>query len=196
MEGDSITPVSVLLPICMEWNEVMFLSILKNIVARTKFEDNYLCGLKAGMTTDQLNIGDEISDNWKMLNSRGQRIWQSKLIGFWCSKNYPLIGKKLFGEGWEAPHRKYVTSKGRVVKADDVDTILFTKMRLRIVELSCSASTTDRLKCFVKAPSSIDVCDPIQLSKKMRSFTIRDGHLHVCWKALQLGEFSGNVSIL
>lgn len=180
-----------MLPVCVEWNEDVFVSILKNVVARTKFEDNYLSGFKAGMTSDQFDIGsDDMSVNWKTLNSRAQRIWQSKLVGFWCSNNYPLIGKKLFGEVWEAPQRKSVTSNGTAIHADEVDTIVFQKMSLRLVELSVSASTTDRLKWFVKAPSSIDVFNPIQLSKKMRAFSIRDDHLIVCWKALKLGEFS------
>lgn len=194
---ESVSPVLIVLPICVESNEDVFLSILKNVVARTKFEDNYLSGFMKGMMSDQLDVGsDDMSVNWKTLHSKAQRRWQSKLIGFWCSNNYPLIGKKLFGDGWTAPQRSYVTSNGRAITADDVDDIVFKKMRLRLIELSVNASTTDRLKWFVKAPASIDIFDPIQLSKKMRAFTIRSGHLEACWKALKFGQFSTTVSFL
>lgn len=99
----SNNPVYILLPICVEFEYDVFLSLLKNVVdrgGRTK-----LTGLdeafKSGMMTENIVVDDD-----------DIQIRQSKLLGYW-STNFPTLGKVFFGNGWHPPKGNFVKVKTR-----------------------------------------------------------------------------------
>lgn len=190
--------VCIFLPVCNETKTDIFLKILKNVLARKakKLDDHYIkVAFKSGMNAEEFSIdfGDMLGD-WKDMNSMSQQICQAKLLGYWSINNFPSLGKKLFGENYRAPERKGVVIDGsKVVECDEIDAIIFSKMKIRIIQLDVGRTTLSKLKHFVKAPVGIGKSNEVQISPKMKSFDIDTDHLEECWKALKTGEFSINV---
>lgn len=184
------TVICVLLPFCVELEIDLFLNLLRNVLWRSKLDDE-LDIVKAGMSADTLYIkSNDLLVNWKELNSKSQRIRQMKLLGVWIMYNYPSLGKKLFGEAWQAPERKIVEVLGESVKSTEaVNEVIFKKMTLRIIQLDVSHSTLSKLKNFVKVPTDVSKFNGIQISRKMTSFEINVSVIEHCWKALKFGTF-------
>lgn len=185
------TVICVLLPFCMELETDVFLNLLRNVVARSRLDDQQLDILKAGMIADTLCIkSDDLLVNWKELNSESQRIRQLKLLGVWTMYNYPSLGKKLFGDSWQAPERKIVDVLGVSAKsAEAVNDVIFKKMKLRIFELNISHSTLLKLKHFVRVPVDVEKFNGIQISPRIKLFEIDESVIEKCWKALKFGSF-------
>lgn len=194
-------PLYIILPICTEANVDIFINILKNAVSRMRMAESHLeNAFRAGMAGEILSIHEyDISVNWEELHSKTQQIRQCKLLGYWAIHNYPLLGKKLFGESYNPPERKsvMVTDKenSSLMTADEVDSFIFPKMKLRAMELNVSQSTWVKLKHFVKVPATIRKCNELKLSIKMNSFDITDDCIENCWKALKSGKFSANFEV-
>lgn len=189
---DVILPVNILLPFCFELDIDVFFIILKNVVARTRMDDPNFESIRAGMT-DPIHVElEDISVNWKELKTKSQQSRQLKLIGFWAVHNYPTLGKKLLGETWSPPQRSSIEIPGgSVMTANQIDAVIFEKLKLRIIELRVEKSTLIRLKHFVTAPESVGKYEKgIVKSAKMTSFEIKDDHLKNCWSALKHGIFS------
>ncbi len=131
----------LLLPKCTEANVDIFLSVLKNAVNRTRIDDCALDNaLRTGMAGDMLSIrSKDTSLDWKDLQSKRQQIRQAELLGYWAINNYPLLGKKLFGESYKAPERMSVEVNSKeqptLMSVDEVDAFVFRKIKLRIIEL-------------------------------------------------------------
>lgn len=185
------TVICVLLPFCVELETDVFLNLLRNVVARSRLDDQQLDILKAGMIADTLYIkSDDLLVNWKELNSEPQRIRQLKLLGVWTMYNYPSLGKKLFGESWQAPERKIVEVLGDSVKsAEAVNEVIFRKMKLRIIELNVSHSTLLKLKQFVRVPIDVGKSNGMKISPRIKLFEIDESAIENCWKALKFGKF-------
>lgn len=185
------TVICVLLPFCVELETDVFLNLLRNVVARSKLDDHQLDILKAGMIADTLYIkSNDLLINWKDLKSESQRIRQIKLLGVWTMYNYPSLGKKLFGESWQAPERKIVeVLGGSVMSAEDVNEVILKKMKLRIIELNISPSTLLKLRHFVRVPIDVGKFNGIQISPRIKLFEIDENVIGNYWKALKLGSF-------
>lgn len=190
--------VLVLLPICAEIEsdipaDHVFQMILKNTIAR-KIDDNSLCSaFKAGMSADKLIVDSEtFSENWKNLKSAKHRTLQSKLIGFWAINNYPLMGKKFFGDAWKGRERKSVevARDTKQFDCDEIDSFIFRKMKLTLVELTVHESTLEKLKHFVRAPVTIAKYNPVMISPKTKMYDINREYMDTCWDALKNGQFS------
>lgn len=194
-------PVYLLLPICVELETDMFFHILKTIVDRKRVDDNDQLKLfKKGMTAEKLLIEpDDISKNcWKDQQLKSNKERQFKLLGFWTIQNFPLFGKNLFGRSWQAPERKWVgfSENAPAIKPEKIDTAVFQKMKLRIIELCVSDSTLNKLKYFVRVPNSIGKYRELYISPKMKSFEIQEKYLDICWKALKLGLMDVNFEVI
>lgn len=185
-------PVNILLPICEETDIDVFLHILRSIISR-KSEDHYLYnGLKFGMSGEVFSIEEEdLTMNWKGLNTTKQRIRQSRLLGYWATKNFPSLGKKLHGVSWQPSTKSLpIKNQPKDINADEIIAKLSEKVKLRILELDVSDGTVSRLKDFVNVPANIGKRNEFKLSKQMKSFDIDDEWMEHCWKALKSGEFS------
>lgn len=182
---------NVLLPICSQSKNDVFLNILKSIVARAILNDNLINAFQSGMHGENFSIeSEDISIDWKKLNSEPQQIRQSKLLGLWAINFFPSLGKKLLGDGYRAPKRNAVEVIGSsVIEPDSIDGFILPKMKLRIIELNVSESTKAKLKHFVKAPCYIGKNSGIQISRKMKMFNIDKEFHERCWKALKFGEY-------
>ncbi len=194
-ENNSKPTFNVLLPFCVEAKTDVFMIILKNIVARSMLEDNCLVtAIKAGMSEEQFSIEpDDISVDWTKQNSESQQIRQWELLGSWTASNFPALGKKLFGESYRVPKRNAETVNGNsVFESDSINEIIFSKMKIRIIELSVSESTMEKLKHFTKVPDVIGKSKEQRISRKMKSFEVDDAFVDRCWKALKSGAFSAD----
>lgn len=199
--NEHTSAVNVLLPTCIESKNDIFLEILRNIVqrtARTKLDNNYLyTALKSGMKAETFEINsDDTVAHWKDLKSKSEQVRQSKMLGYWAIQNFPSLGKKLFGESWQVPQRKSVAVVGHgYMKPDELDAVIFRKLKIRLVELSLSESTFSRFKHFVKVPIDIGKFNEFHITQKIKCFDIETKHLQNCWDALKHGKFSVNNSI-
>lgn len=136
---------------------------------------------------------DDLNLSWKQLKSDVQQIRQSKILGFWAIVNFPSLGRKLFGETYQAPPRNGISVVGNnEFNVDNIDEIVLSKMKLRVVELTVSGSTFIKLNHFVKVPGCVGVkrCNEISISRKMVSFDVDADFVESCWDALRCGEFS------
>lgn len=187
---------NILLPVCTESKTDVFLNILKNIVARSKINDHYLTdAFMSGMNGEYFEVeSDDVSLNWKQLSSETQQICQSKLLGFWTIDKFPSLGKKLFGESYQAPRRNAVKVIGNSeIEARNIDDLIFSKMKLRVIQLNVCASTFIKLKHFIKVPGCVGKSNECRISTKMISFDVETQYVESCWEALKVGEFSMNL---
>lgn len=199
MEDDEITtPVLILLPICIELETDVFLNILKNVIGRKKLDDHFIdSALKLGMRYDKFSIEEEdMSVSWSEKKSKDDQIRQSKLLGYWAINNFPSLGKKLFGSSWQTPNRQslQVVGHSKVISAEEIDAMVFQKMKIRVMQLNVSPSTLVKINHFVNAPANIGKTNESKISIKIKSFDPDDEWTEQCWKALKLGSFSLNGS--
>lgn len=186
----------ILLPMCTESTDDIFLNILKCAVARTVLDAN--CTTAAFMSAiEGRNVEVEMEDltlNWEELRTEPQKIRQSGILGFWTISNFPSLGKQLFGKKHEAPQRHDICiDQHTSIGVNFIDDIVFAKMKLRIIELSVNGSTFMKLKHFVKVPGCVvKRGSGVVVSRKMESFDINGEYLQRCWKALKCGEFTLN----
>lgn len=185
----------ILLPVCIESKVDIFLNILKCAVSRSKLDQHHLTrAFMSGTKGESFAVEmDDLTLSWKQLKSEDQRIRQSKILGFWAIVNFPSLQRKLFGETHQAPPRNDVSVVGNTeIKADNIDDLVFPKMKLRVIELSVSGSTFHKLKHFVKVPACVGVrrSNEISISRKMVSFDVDANFVESCWDALRCGEFS------
>lgn len=149
MEDDEIiTPVLILLPICIELETDVFLNILKNVIGRKKLDDHFIDStLKVGMRSDKFSIEEEdMSVSWSEKKSKDDQIRQSKLLGYWAINNFPPLGKKLFGSSWQTPNRQslQVVGHSKVISAEEIDAMVFQKMKIRVMQLNVSPAHWSR----------------------------------------------------
>lgn len=202
---DESPAVYVLLPTCVELKHDVFFNVLKNVVFRVGrarlteyFQDH---AFKSGMMNDGVHIDeDDVSVSWQIRNSKREGIRQSQLLGYWSTTNYPTFGKVFFGDTWQAPKGNFVTVKTRngvkSMAADEIDNIIFQKMKCHLVELKVSTSTLSILNNFVKVPiSEIDVENESQVSPKMKFFDIKKDDMEKCWEALKRGVWLSNTQV-
>lgn len=181
--------VSVLLPFCAEVESDIFLSILKAAVWRMRLEDPHIEALKAGIT-DKFSVKlNDLSAHWKELDSKSQRIRQFKLLGFWIARSFPALGKKLVGDAWQASPGTRVEVVGNAsMSPDEIETFIFRKMQIRIIEMKVSPSTLDKIKHFVRAPTNIEKLKGTKVSPKLTSYEVKIDDRKLCWKALKVGK--------
>lgn len=185
---------NVVWPVCVETKTDVFLIILKKIVGRSMLDDHYLVSaLKSGMSEGFTIESEDLSVDWTKLDSESQQIRQWKLLGLWAVKNFPSLGKKLFGESYRVPQRSAVPVNGNsACEADSLDEFIFPKMKLRNVELNVYGSTMIKFKHFTRVPAVIGKSNEQRLSRKIKLFDVDDEFVERCWKALKSGEFSSN----
>lgn len=190
--------INILLPKCEDVEVDVFLLILKGAISR-KSDDHYLVSaLKFGMSGASFPIEEShLQMSWKDMSTKQQRIHQSRLLGFWTIKNYPLLGKKL-RDSWEnSEENGLLTNNQTRMSSDEINAIISRKLKLRVLQLDVCAGTVDRLKEFVNAPDNIDILNEEKMSKQMKSFDIDESWTDHCWGALksgQSGEFVIDVS--
>lgn len=146
--------------------------------------DHYLDkAFKDGMAGEcQIDLNDVA---WSVRRSRQDKISQSILLGRWAIRNYPTFGKILFGDSWQTIDSSDV--------ADEVDKVLFPKMKCVLVELNVVESTLPNLKHFIKVPfNEISVENMAPISQKTNSYDVKGNCLTNCWMALKCGEWLGN----
>ncbi len=195
-----ITPsVNILLPICVESETDVFFNILRNVIARSKLDEHILDNaVKLGMMGDKFYIkSKDLTKKWSDLVTMSQQIRQSKLIGFWAIDNFPSLGKKLNGKLWKASKEKCLQFSGnsKTVTAAEIDSIIFQKLKIRVIQLNVSESTLSKLKLFVHVPAIVGRKNESQISPKIKVFDIDDNWVEKCWEALKLGYFSLDVSV-
>lgn len=184
--------IAVLLPCCVEQDTDIFLSILKGVIWRTKLDDENIEALKAGMTENMFYVkSNDLLAHWKELSSKSQRVRQFKLLGYWIARNFPTLGQKLLGDAWQATPETQVEIIGNVLmSAVEIEDAIFRKMQIRIITMNVSFSTLDKLKHFVKVPTSIGTFNGKKISRKLTSYEIIVDHTERCWAALKCGKFS------
>lgn len=187
-------PVYILLPVCIEMQCDLFMNFLQNILAKGKKKNWLDDAFKTGMDTEEFEIENEdIEEHWQVLKSKEQQIRQAKLLGYWCASNFPSLAKRQNVR----PHvRKCVTiNRNGSMQPDDIDKVVFRKLKIRIIELNVSQSTLSNLKNFVKVPNEIGRYNAVQISPRKSLFDINDGDIQLCWDALKSGKFSLNVEV-
>lgn len=189
---NKITPLYVLLPLYTELKQDIFLEILKKVVSRTRFGEDFIeCAFTSGMTEKTLFI--ESKDLSMDCNGETSMSELVSLIGFWAVNNFPSLGRKLLGQSWQ-PSKERIVNIGNQDILDDklIDATVFKKLKLRVIELSVSESTWTKVKHFVAVPAGVCDDNPERISKKMKMFSIKDAYIDDCWKALKLGKFITN----
>lgn len=197
---ENIPPIHVLLPICIEANTDVFLNILSSVVYHTRLHDFNLNSIISGMTGETFQVDtDDLSVDWNEQTSPLRRIRQSKLLGIWAARHYPLIGKKLIGATWQPPTKFKVLVSGSIeITEKEIDNIVSKKMKLRIIELNVCKSfkASKRLQYFVPAPKGIGSVNATNISSKIRAFDIKSEYLVGCWEALKLGGFPSDFEVI
>ncbi len=182
----------ILLPVCSQSKEDVFVTILKRAVARSKLDEHHLIrAFMSGMKGESFAIKmDDLTLNWEQLKSEKQQIRQAKLLGFWAIVNFPSLKVKLFGETHQAT-RNHVSITNTAIDAAKIDEVVFEKMKLRVVELRLKGSTFDKLKHFVKVPGCVGATrsNEIHITPSMDSFDVDAKFIESCWDALRCGEF-------
>lgn len=195
---ENTPPMFILLPICFEAKTDLFFNVLRKAVSRGRKKIDLLeNAFKSGMTGENFQVDSNfVSVDWTTLNSDSEQIWQSKLLGCWASRHFPSVCMKLIGAAWQPPKIFDVNVIGSTeITEKEIDTIIFKKMKLRIIELNVSISTqVEKLKYFVRAPATIGKINATIMSPTMRAFDIENEYLEDCWKALKVGEFSSTVN--
>lgn len=110
---------------------------------------------------------DDIVAHWKELKLKPEHVRQWKILGYWAIQNFPSLGKKLFGESWQ-------------MKPDEIDAVIFRKLKIRLVELSLSDSTFSRFNHFVKVPIDIGKFNDVHITQKIKCFDIETEYLQNC----------------
>lgn len=190
--------IHFLLPTCNEMTSNAFLEILKSVVHHTRLQDNFnMSSMIAGMTGETFQVDSEdLRKHWEESTSNARQIRQSKLLGFWTARNYPLFGKKLIGASWQPPNKhNVVVCEPMEINEDELDNIISKKMGLRIVEVTVSEGTSKKLNHFVRVPMCVERVNVEVVSSKMRVFDIPSEYLVSCWEALQVGRFSSNFEV-
>lgn len=183
----------ILLPTCNESEEDVFHNVLKSILYRSKYENSFLDNaFKLGMSGGVFPIEEEdLAMNWKQLNSEEQQIRQSKLLGFWAVENFPSLGKQLYGPSWQAKVKSLQSNThSKEISAEEINAMIFKKLKLRVLQLNVSDSTLGKLKYFVNVPDNIARKNESKVSKTIKAFDIDDQWVKHCWKALKLSGFS------
>lgn len=196
MSAEDTPPIYILLPICIESKTDLFFNVLRNTVSRNRVNSNFLeNAFISGMTGEMIEVNlNDLSMDWTTLKSELQQIQQSKLLGCWATRHFPSIGRKLIGTAWQPPKRCNVTVIGSSeITEAEINAIISKKMKLRILELNVSQSTSAKLKHFVRAPATIGKVNVTITSPKIRAFDIQNQYLEDCWKALEDGEFQYEV---
>lgn len=83
----------------------------------------------------------------------------------------------------------------KLFKVDEIHSILFPKMECFILKLEVSSSTEDKLKHFVRIPSTdadMLTYNEVVISTKIKSFDINEDQLQKCWLALKCGQWKEN----
>lgn len=189
--------ISILLPMCSELKPDVFLEILKSVVFHSRLNDNpRVKSLKSGMSGERFSIDSEdLKNDWNKSTSDLCEIGRSKLLGFWSARNYPLIGKKLIGAGWQPPNKFNIQVEPMEIPEEEINDIVSKKMKLRIIELNLKQGTVKKLNHFVRVPMCIGKINVDVISGKMRAFDIEGEHLVECWKALKDGAFPSNLEV-
>lgn len=192
-ESKNAPAVHILLPVCTESKFDIFLEILKCYVAHSKLTESCLMdAFMSGMKGERFSV--EICDltrSWKELKSGDEQIRQFKLLGFWTIANFPSLWRKLFGK--TQPPRNGASVIGHAeTNADNIDEVLFTKLKVRVIELRVSPSTLNKLNHFVKVPEWVGVkwSNETVIGRKMVSFNVNSGFVDSCWDALRSGQFT------
>lgn len=196
---ENVPPAYILLPVCVECKEDVFLSVVRAIIGRSVVDKNpSISSMINGMNVRTLKIEAEDIGAWNNLNSQSQQMRQAVMLGYWCIRNFPSLGNKLCGNKWKAPQRRCVQIVGREsMIPEEFDSFIVAKMKLRIIELRVYQSTLERMKEFIRAPTNIGKVNRIQLYKKMFSLDIENGFHNQCWNAMRSGVLScSNVSLL
>lgn len=196
---ENTPPIRVLLPICIEANTDVFINILSSVVYHTRLHDNFhIHSLISGMAGETFQVdADDLSVDWKELTSNDRQIRQSKLIGIWAARHYPLIGKKLNGVTWQPPKKCNVQMSGsREISEEEIVNIVSKKMKLRIIELNVCKSTSKKLKHFIPAAMGIGRVNVTLISSKMKAFDIESENMSSCWQALKLGGFPSDFEVI
>lgn len=131
---------------------------------------------------------DDLKLSWSQLNSKEQQIRQSKILGLWSIVHFPSLRKKLCGEMHQVPRVNADTE----ISVEKIDELVFSKMKLRVVKMSVSESTFNKLKHFVKVPGCVgnQRINEIKIAKKMVGFDVDTDFVDSCWDALKNGKFS------
>ncbi len=180
--------VHILLPKCTHTDHNVFFNILKNIVhkvGRAKLTDHFLDNaFKEGMA-GECQVDLNAAATWNVLSSREDQISQSKLLGRWAIRNYPTFGKILFGDSWK-------TTDLSSDIADEVDSVVFPKMKCVLVELDVVQSTSTNLIDFIQVPiKEITVENTaFKFSQKMKMYDIKANSVAKCWVSLKRGGWS------
>lgn len=193
MSDDKTTsPFCILLPFCVESKDDYFLSILRSIIDRAKIEDNLLdSAVKKGMMLQTFQIEADDLDRWENPQSSQQNIKRAMMIGFWAIENFPSLGKKICGDGWNAPQRVNIEVNGQgSITPNEFDAHIFAKLEIRVIELRLCPGTLNRFKCFTKAPPNLKKVNKVELTKKVVSYNVANGLDHQCWDALRSGVFT------
>lgn len=201
----ALSSVYILLPVCFESNYNVFENMVRNIVNRSRMDEDLLRNYNAlqSGTSETFAIDfEDINTNWKKLKRNSQQVRQSKILGFWAVKNFPSLGKKLFGDSWKAHQRKSI-DVGKKSKTpeeidvgkksmtpEEIDDFIFRKMELRVIELSVQKSTVLSLKYFIKVPKTIAKYNAVTITPKIISFNIGGEALQFYWDELKRGDFS------
>ncbi|XP_037025682.1 uncharacterized protein LOC119067043 [Bradysia coprophila] len=193
---ENTPPIYVLLPTCLETDTDVFLEILKSVVLHTRLHDNFhIHSIISGMDGEVFEVDvDDLTTDWKNLTSHSRKVRQSKLLGYWAARNYPLIGKKLIGAAWQPSNTCNVqVSEPMEIAKDRIDEIVAKKLQIRIIELNVCRGTSKKLNYFVRAPIGLNGGNVVALSSKMKAFDIKSEFVAECWNALKVGVFPSNI---
>lgn len=197
--------VYVLLPTCVECKYDVFFNLLKHVVGKVghaRLTEHFLDNaFKSGMMNDSIQIDeDDVSLDWTICNSKREGIRQSQLLGHWSTTNCPNFGKVMIGDTWQAPEGKSVMVKTRKgvlpFAADEIEKIIFEKMKCHLVQLNVKTTTLSNLQHFVQVPiSEVEVGKGCQVTAKMKIFDIKKDCMEKCWEALKRGAWLSNTQV-
>lgn len=196
MENDeeNIQPAYIFLPGCAHSDNDVFLNVVRAIIGRSNIDKNPMNNsLIRGMNASTIRIQSEDVGPWNDLNSPSHQIRQAQMLGYWSIKHFPSFAIRLCGDTWKAPQRQCVQVDGSdSITPNDFDSLIFDKLKLRIIELRVDHGTLQRLKNFIKAPTNIGKENRFRHSNKMFSFDIEKGFDRQGWDALRSGVFSSS----
>lgn len=196
---ENTPPIHVLLPICMEAKIDVFFKILNSILLHTRLHDKFhIDSLISGMNGETVIVDTEdLSVDWQKLTTDSRQIRQSKLIGVWAARHYPLIGKKLIGSDYEPPKKYNIqTTELTEFTEEEIVNIVSKKMKLRVIQVKVCKNTLSKLKHFVRAPMGIGLVNVTTLSSKMIAFDIESEYIATCWQALKGGGFPSDFQVI
>ncbi|XP_037037457.1 CAP-Gly domain-containing linker protein 1-like isoform X2 [Bradysia coprophila] len=184
-------PIKILLPMCDAKYDV-FVSLITNLIGRVKLdehpEDN---ALKVGLKGEKFAVElADLTDAWFESSSIVQRIRRNNLLGYWSIAHFPVVGKKFFGLKWEPPQREELEIVGSEEKmcAEEIDDFVSKKLKLRLIELSVSQSTLQKLRLFVvDIPADAGKRNQSSIPPGMMSYEIDDHRAGDFWQLIKLG---------